>query len=78
MRYTEDLGDNGIFISKAEDFCVATSSNRGLWPNSIFSNGRLWATLDLTNKAVGFYEYPEGTPDKIPYSPYWLTPFSST
>ncbi|CAA7059507.1 unnamed protein product [Microthlaspi erraticum] len=29
MRYAEDLGDNGIFISKAEDFCVATSSNRG-------------------------------------------------
>ncbi|KFK28213.1 hypothetical protein AALP_AA8G487300 [Arabis alpina] len=80
MRYTEDLGGFCIFISRGEDFCVSTSSYPGLWPNSIFLNGRLFATIDMTSRAFGCfeYEYPEGTPDRIPYSPYWLAPFSST
>ncbi|KAF3588636.1 hypothetical protein F2Q69_00028420, partial [Brassica cretica] len=76
MRYTEDIGDLCIFISKGEDFCVEARSNK-LKPNSILLNGRLFATINNTNNTFGCYEYPEGTPDKIPYSPYWFPPFSS-
>lgn len=76
MRYTEDIGDLCIFISKGEDICVEARSNK-LKPNSILLNGRLFATINNTNNTFGCYEYPEGTPDKIPYSPYWFPPFSS-
>ncbi|KFK44841.1 hypothetical protein AALP_AA1G309500 [Arabis alpina] len=77
MCYTQNIGDLCIFISKGEDFCVPASSKPRLHPNSVFLNGRLFATLNMTEATVGCYEYPEGTPDRIPYSPYWLPPFST-
>ncbi|CAL9216761.1 unnamed protein product [Arabidopsis halleri] len=76
MRHTDDIGDLCIFISKGEDFCVKASSFPGLHPNSVFLNGRLFATLNMSNDTFGCYEYPQGTPEKVPYSPYWLPPFS--
>ncbi|CAH8253943.1 unnamed protein product [Arabidopsis lyrata] len=76
MRYTDDIGDLCIFISKGEDFCVKASSHPGLQPNSICLHGRLFAILNLTNRTLGCYEYPEGIPKRIPYLPYWLPPFS--
>ncbi|CAE5958874.1 unnamed protein product [Arabidopsis arenosa] len=76
MRHTDDIGDLCIFISKGEDFCVKASSFPGLPPNSVFLNGRLFATLNMSNGTFGCYEYPQGTPEKVPYSPFWLPPFS--
>ncbi|EFH69864.1 hypothetical protein ARALYDRAFT_890555 [Arabidopsis lyrata subsp. lyrata] len=76
MRHTDDIGDLCIFISKGEDFCVKASSFPGLHPNSVFLNGRLFATLNMSNGTFGCYEYPQGTPEKVPYSPFWLPPFS--
>ncbi|EOA36620.1 hypothetical protein CARUB_v10011856mg [Capsella rubella] len=76
MRYTDDIGDLCIFISKGEDFCVTATSCPGLPRNSIFLNGRLFATLSMTKSTFGCYELPQGSPEKIPYSPYWLPPFS--
>ncbi|KAL0695721.1 hypothetical protein Bca4012_062901 [Brassica carinata] len=75
MVYTEDIGDLCIFILKSEDFFVTATSCR-LFPNSIFLNLRLFATLNITNKTISCYEYPEGTPHTIPYSPFWLPTFS--
>ncbi|XP_010478394.1 PREDICTED: uncharacterized protein LOC104757360 [Camelina sativa] len=76
MRYTDDIGDLCIFISKGEDFCVKASSCPGLHANSICLHGRVFATVNLTERTYGCYEYPQGTPSRIPYSPYWLPPFS--
>ncbi|KAG7598712.1 hypothetical protein ISN44_As06g029440 [Arabidopsis suecica] len=76
MRYTDDIGDLCIFISKGEDFCVKASSHPGLQPNSICLHGRLFVILNLTKRTLGCYEYPEGIPKRIPYLPYWLPPFS--
>lgn len=77
MHYTDDIGDMCIFISKSEDFCVKASSCRGLNPNSIFLNGRLFVSLNMSKFSCRLYEYPEDIPYTIPYSPYWLPPFSS-
>ncbi|KAG2290960.1 hypothetical protein Bca4012_006902 [Brassica carinata] len=77
MHYTDDIGDMCIFISKSEDFCVKASSFRGLNPNSIFLNGRLFVSLNMSKFSCRLYEYPEDTPYTIPYSPYRLPPFSS-
>ncbi|XP_010499537.1 PREDICTED: uncharacterized protein LOC104777043 isoform X1 [Camelina sativa] len=76
MVYTEDIGDLCIFISKGEDFCVEASSCPGLHRNSIFLYGRLLATFNMSNSTFWCYEYPQGTPAKIPYCQYWLPPFS--
>ncbi|CAA7014225.1 unnamed protein product [Microthlaspi erraticum] len=76
MRHTKDIGDLCIFISKGEDFCVEASSCN-LEPNSVFVHGRLFGTFNLTERSFARYEYPEGTPDMIPHSPYWLPPYSS-
>ncbi|EOA38041.1 hypothetical protein CARUB_v10009511mg [Capsella rubella] len=76
MRYTEDIGDLCIFISRGEDFCVKATSCPGLDANSICLHGRLFATLNIAKRTVGCYLHPQDTPRRIPYSPYWLPPFS--
>ncbi|CAH2034588.1 unnamed protein product [Thlaspi arvense] len=76
MRYTKDIGDLCIFISQGDDFCVEASSCN-LHPNSVVLNGRVFALVDIGKRRYSYYEYPEGTPGRIPHSPYWLPPFSS-
>jgi hypothetical protein len=76
MCYTEDIGDLCIFLSKSDPFCVVASSCPGLKPNSIYLMGRCFAVYDLTTRTARHFKAPKGGPERVPFLPYWLPPFS--
>lgn len=78
MCYTDDIGDLSIFISKAEAFCVPTSSFPGLKPNSIYFLGFGLGTYDLTTRTASTFHVPGGVLDlgRV-WAPYWFPPSST-
>ncbi|CAH8251263.1 unnamed protein product [Arabidopsis lyrata] len=77
MCYTEDIGDLCIFLSKSDPFCVVASSCPGLKPNSIYLMGRCFAVYDLTTRTAHHFKPPKDGPERVPFLPYWLPPFST-